>query len=105
MLPPGLWLALVGLAACAPAAPVASLGDGRTGTIHFILPSVQNGSGCDLVERTPGVAVHRASGAPATRGDPCVRFGATVGSEPRAQGAAIAAVKEFLTATFGLARQ
>jgi len=34
-----------------------------------------------------------------------VRFGATVGSEPRAQGAAIAAVKEFLTATFGLARQ
>jgi dienelactone hydrolase len=71
----------------------------------FILPSVQNGSGCDLVERTPGVAVHRASGAPATRGDPCLRLGATVGSEPRAQGAAVAAVKAFLTATFGLARR
>jgi dienelactone hydrolase len=79
--------------------------DGPGAGGEFVLPSVQNGSGCDLVERAPGVAVHRASGTPVTRGDPCVRFGATAGPEPRARAAAIATVKELLTATFALKPQ
>lgn len=66
------------------------------------LPDVQNGSGCDLVESTPGVVVHRGSGARATAGDPCVSRGATVAYDARAHRASIAAVKELLTATFGL---
>ena len=65
-----------------------------------LLSKVQNGSACRLVERSPGIIVHHGSGAPVTRADPCVRRGATVGYEPRAQRAAIAAVKEFLVATF-----
>jgi hypothetical protein len=65
---------------------------------------VQNGSRCNLVEKAPGVVVSRNTGEPAARGAPCVTQGATVGYEPRAQSAAVSTVKEFLTATFALAR-
>ena len=64
------------------------------------LRDVQNGSGCDLVERTPGVAFHRDTDTRAVPGDPCVGRGATAAYDPRAHRASIVAVKEFLSTTF-----
>ncbi len=66
------------------------------------LPAVQNGSACRVVERTPGVFVHAATGSPATTNDPCIGRGATVGYPPQAQRAAIDGVKAFLRQTFAL---
>jgi dienelactone hydrolase len=76
--------------------------DGPGPPAAFVPPSVQNGCGCDFVEKAPGVLVFRDSGERVTATPPCVRRGATAGPEPRARAAAISAVKEFLTARFGL---
>ncbi len=72
------------------------------GQSGVLLANVLNGSACLLVEQRSGAIVHRGSGALVARGDPCVRRGATVGYDYRAQRAAVAAVKEFLAGTFRL---
>jgi dienelactone hydrolase len=66
------------------------------------LPRVQNGSRCGVREETPGVFVEAATGQPVSGRGPCVTLGATVGYHAQAHRAAIAGVKEFLTATFKL---
>src|SRR5262249_19359169 len=71
----------------------------------FVLRSVQNGSDCDFVETAPGVLMLRGSSERLLTTPPCVKRGATAGPEPRARAAAISAVKEFLTARFGLGRR
>jgi dienelactone hydrolase len=65
------------------------------------LRHVQNGSRCRFVEHFPGQFVSSSTGGTAT-GESCVTRGATVGYHAAAHRAAIAAVKEFLMATFKL---
>jgi dienelactone hydrolase len=60
----------------------------------LLLPRVQNSSRCRLLEEAPGVIVDAATRQPASGRDSCVTYGATVGYDPRAHRAAIAAVKE-----------
>lgn len=69
------------------------------------LPGVQNGTRCRVREQSSGVFVDTVTGAPLSERSACVTHGATVGYHPRAHREAVAAVKEFLAATFGLRGQ
>jgi CubicO group peptidase (beta-lactamase class C family)/dienelactone hydrolase len=64
------------------------------------LPGVQNGRRCGVREQSPGIFVDAATGAPLSERPACVTYGATVGYQARAHREAVAAVKEFLAATF-----
>ncbi len=66
------------------------------------LPRVQNGGQCRILEKSPGEFVDPRTGQPASESRGCVTLGATVGYDGRAERAASAAVKEFLSATFNL---
>lgn len=66
---------------------------------------VQNGSNCVSVEQPDGRfrVFHRDSGRRASRDDPCVYRGATIGYSPLAYSKAVQDIRDFLSATFRVA--
>jgi hypothetical protein len=68
------------------------------------LGNVQSSARCRIVEMSPGgyTVYHAESGRRSTDSDSCFSRGATVGYHGPSHQAAIAAVKQFLTATFRL---
>lgn len=71
-------------------------------TNKAFLPKAQTTRNCVLRERADGDISNAQTGQRFTFQDPCVERGATIVYDPAASAAAIAEVKEVLTATFGL---
>jgi dienelactone hydrolase len=66
------------------------------------LPQGQTPRRCALEEHPEGKLVHQGTALPFTPGDPCLERGVTVAPNAAAQVASLAAVKSFLSHTFGL---
>jgi dienelactone hydrolase len=71
----------------------------------FRFEDAEISAGCRREESASGEIINMDTGKPASGSDPCVKRGATVGYDPPAHEAALKSVKEFLSATFGLARK
>jgi dienelactone hydrolase len=68
------------------------------------LPNAEVSTRCRREERANGVIFNLDTGKPFSSSDACVTRGATVGFNPDAQAAAVAAVTDFLAVTFHLTK-
>jgi dienelactone hydrolase len=71
-------------------------------TAPVFVPQALNGRHCTLEEKPVGQLIHRHTGHPFRRDDPCLERGITVAYNAQAHHEALKAVKDFLTRAFNL---